>query len=167
MVAESAASVANEEAFHSEYRAVHADGRVVWIREDAVLIRDDDGKPRYWLGIMLDVTEFVEARRDLTHLQNTYGALVEQIPAIVYQDATDDSWTTVYVSPQITTCSASPGGVRPATASCGRSICIPTTATARSKTWTAGSRVRRARSRSSTGWSRATAASCGSSDSAS
>jgi diguanylate cyclase (GGDEF)-like protein/PAS domain S-box-containing protein len=102
VVAESAASVANEEAFHSEFRAVHADGRVVWVREDAVLIRDDEGKARYWLGIMLDVTQFVEARRDLTHLQNTYGALVEQIPAIVYQDATDDSWTTVYVSPQIT-----------------------------------------------------------------
>jgi len=103
VVAESEAAVANEEAFHSEFRALHADGRVVWVREDAVLIRDADGKPRYWLGIMLDVTTFVEARRDLNHLQNTYGALVEQIPAIVYQDATDDSWTTVYVSPQITT----------------------------------------------------------------
>ena len=30
-----------------------------------------------------------------------YGALVEQIPAIVYQDLADESWTTAYVSPQI------------------------------------------------------------------
>ena len=36
-------------------------------------------------------------------MQSTYGALVEQIPAIVYQDKTDESWSTVYVSPQITT----------------------------------------------------------------
>ena len=51
---------------------------------------------------MLDITELIDAQRDLHHLQNTYGALVEQIPAIVYQDATDEAWTTVYVSPQIT-----------------------------------------------------------------
>ncbi len=42
------------------------------------------------------------ARRDLHHLRSTYGALVEQIPAIVYQDVTDENWTTIYVSPQIT-----------------------------------------------------------------
>jgi len=101
-VAESEACVASGEPFHCEYRAVHADGHVVWVREDAVLIRDAEGGPLYWLGFMLDMTELVETQRDLHHLQSTYGALVEQIPAIVYQDATDENWTTVYVSPQIT-----------------------------------------------------------------
>jgi PAS domain S-box-containing protein len=103
VAAQSEASVATGEPFHSEFRAVHADGRIVWVREDAVLIDDPNGRPLYWLGIMLDITRFVEARRDLALVQNTYEALVEQIPAIVYQDATDDSWTTVYVSPQIET----------------------------------------------------------------
>ena len=103
VVAESEASVANEEPFHSEFRAVHADGRVVWVREDATLIHDAEGRPLYWLGIMLDVSRFVEARRDLAQMQHTYETLVEQIPAIVYQDAIDEAWTTVYVSPQITT----------------------------------------------------------------
>ena len=101
VVAESEASVANEEPFHSEFRVVHADGRIVWVREDAVLINDADGKPLYWLGIMLDITRLIEARRSLAQVQTTYEALVEQIPAIVYQDAIDESWTTVYVSPQI------------------------------------------------------------------
>jgi diguanylate cyclase (GGDEF)-like protein/PAS domain S-box-containing protein len=101
-VAVSDACVVSGEPFHCEYRALHADGSVVSIREDAVLICDAAGAPRYWLGIMLDITELVEAQRNLHHLQSTYGALVEQIPAIVYQDATDEAWTTVYVSPQIT-----------------------------------------------------------------
>ena len=101
-VAVSEECVATGEPFHCEYRAMHADGRVVWIREDAVLIRDTNDTPIYWLGIMLDITELVEAQRNLHHLESTYGALVEQIPAIVYQDATDENWTTVYVSPQIT-----------------------------------------------------------------
>jgi len=102
MVAASNASVMNETEFHEEFRAVHADGSVVWVREDAVLIRDAEGAPVYWLGVMLDITQMVDAKRDLHHAQSTYGALVEQIPAIVYQDKTDDSWSTVYVSPQIT-----------------------------------------------------------------
>jgi diguanylate cyclase (GGDEF)-like protein/PAS domain S-box-containing protein len=75
----------------------------VWIREDSVLIHDDDGGPLYWLGLMLDVTEVVSAQRTLFEERSKYGALVEQIPAIVYQDLADESWTTVYVSPQIRT----------------------------------------------------------------
>jgi diguanylate cyclase (GGDEF)-like protein/PAS domain S-box-containing protein len=103
MVRASELSVATENEYHEEFRALHADGRVVWVREDAVLIRDADGNPLYWLGVCIDITQLVEAQRELHHAKSTYGALVEQIPAIVYQDKTDESWSTVYVSPQITT----------------------------------------------------------------
>jgi diguanylate cyclase (GGDEF)-like protein/PAS domain S-box-containing protein len=40
-------------------------------------------------------------RRRVRDLESRYGALVEQIPAIVYVDVADDSMATVYVSPQI------------------------------------------------------------------
>jgi diguanylate cyclase (GGDEF)-like protein/PAS domain S-box-containing protein len=43
--------------FSAEYRMVRRDGRIVWIRESSVLIRDEAGNPRFWQGIMLDVTE--------------------------------------------------------------------------------------------------------------
>jgi diguanylate cyclase (GGDEF)-like protein/PAS domain S-box-containing protein len=89
------------EPFHATYRAEHADGRTVWIRHDAVLIRDQDGSPRYWLGIMLDVTELTTAQQSLEEARSKYGALVEQIPAIVYVDLADASMRTTYVSPQI------------------------------------------------------------------
>jgi diguanylate cyclase (GGDEF)-like protein/PAS domain S-box-containing protein len=39
-----------------EYRMVHRDGRVVWIRDDAALVRLDDGTLR-WHGVLSDVTE--------------------------------------------------------------------------------------------------------------
>ena len=55
----------------------------------------------YWLGSMLDVSDDVATRGQLLEAQTMYGALVEQIPAIVYQDLADESWTTAYVSPQI------------------------------------------------------------------
>jgi len=43
--------------FSAEYRMIRRDGRIVWIRESSVLIRDEAGNPRFWQGIMLDVTE--------------------------------------------------------------------------------------------------------------
>ena len=98
---ESERSVATGEPFRTQYRAVHPDGKVLWVREEAVLVSDDAGRPLHWLGIMLDVTELVRAQAELHEAQAKYGALVEQIPAIVYVDVVDDDMSTTYVSPQI------------------------------------------------------------------
>ena len=57
---------AGEERFKEEYRLLAKDGSVVWVHEEAALIRDGKGKPLYWQGILYDVTErkrVEEARR--------------------------------------------------------------------------------------------------------
>jgi diguanylate cyclase (GGDEF)-like protein/PAS domain S-box-containing protein len=94
-------SIETGDPFRVEYRGLHSNGDVVWIREEAVLIRDADGAPRYWLGIMMDQSELIQAQVGLRDARSKYGALVEQIPAIVYVDVADDSMTSTYVSPQI------------------------------------------------------------------
>ncbi len=43
--------------FVSEYRLIARDGRVVWFRDEATLVRDAAGRPRYWRGVMQDITE--------------------------------------------------------------------------------------------------------------
>jgi PAS domain S-box-containing protein len=45
------------EPFRSEYRLIRSDGREVWVRDEAVLVRDENGTPLYWRGIMYDVTD--------------------------------------------------------------------------------------------------------------
>ena len=40
-----------------EFRTVAADGRILWVRESARLVTDGDGRPRYLIGITVDVTE--------------------------------------------------------------------------------------------------------------
>ncbi|MDX1378324.1 MAG: GAF domain-containing protein, partial [Anaerolineales bacterium] len=43
--------------FEEEYRFVRPDGETVWIKEDKNLIRDKNGNPLYWQGIMIDITQ--------------------------------------------------------------------------------------------------------------
>lgn len=53
------------EPFRSVYRMFAADGHEVWIRDEAVLVFDGDGRPRFWRGIMFDVSEQKRAEERL------------------------------------------------------------------------------------------------------
>ena len=101
VLAENAAALAAGRDFVSEYRLVRPDGRVVWIRDHAVLIRDLEGARRCWQGVMFDITDLKETEGQLHEAENRYRALVEDLPAIVYVDRADESWITSFVSPQI------------------------------------------------------------------
>jgi PAS domain S-box-containing protein len=39
-----------------EYRAIHRDGDIVWIHDEAVLIPAEGDRPAYWQGVMVDIT---------------------------------------------------------------------------------------------------------------
>jgi len=43
--------------FDQEYRMIARDGRVVWVRDQATLLHDSNGRPLLWQGLMLDITE--------------------------------------------------------------------------------------------------------------
>jgi PAS domain S-box-containing protein len=45
------------EMFRAEYRMIARDGRVVWVRDEARLLRDDAGRSVGWQGILTDITE--------------------------------------------------------------------------------------------------------------
>jgi two-component system sensor histidine kinase UhpB len=51
--------------FLEEYRIVRRDGRVIWVKEDTNLIRDKEGNPLYWQGILLDITKDKESEAAL------------------------------------------------------------------------------------------------------
>lgn len=45
-----------EQPFESEYRIITSDRRVVWVRDEATLVHDRDGRPQHWLGVWTDIT---------------------------------------------------------------------------------------------------------------
>jgi len=51
-----------------EYRLIARDGRVVWLRDEGVIVLDGHGKPLYLQGYLLDITREREAEQQLRQL---------------------------------------------------------------------------------------------------
>lgn len=88
--------------FSVEYRMFTSDGRTVWFRDEAVLVRDEDGNATHWQGVMTDITARKETEAQLAEAEARYRALVEQTPTITYLDAVEGPPYTLYISPQTT-----------------------------------------------------------------
>lgn len=87
--------------FEAEYRVIAPDGRLIWVRDRCVLMRDEHGAPLGWQGVTDDITTEKEVTQQLQAAAAKYRALVENIPAIVYEVAPDGDGTTLYVSAQV------------------------------------------------------------------
>jgi PAS domain S-box-containing protein len=48
-----------------EYRLITSDGRAIWFRDVATLVRDGAGRPLHWQGVQLDITELKRAEEEL------------------------------------------------------------------------------------------------------
>src|SRR5919197_694908 len=46
-----------DEPFRAEYRMIARDGSVHWFLDEAAVIRDEAGRPAYFHGFLLDITE--------------------------------------------------------------------------------------------------------------
>jgi len=101
--AEDARATVTGDPLSIEYRFITRDGRVVWVRDESVLLRDEQGHPIAWHGLYQDITERKGAEEQLREAESRFRTLVEQIPAVTYVDRTDERSTVVYVSPQIET----------------------------------------------------------------
>ncbi|MGZ4154488.1 MAG: PAS domain-containing sensor histidine kinase [Actinomycetota bacterium] len=88
--------------FSMQYRMLARDGRTIWIQDEAVLVQDEQGNPKYWQGVMTDITARHEAETLLREAESRYRALVEQTPTITYLDALEGPPYTLYMSPQST-----------------------------------------------------------------
>ena len=70
--------------FKEEYRFITKSGKVIWILEDSALIRDDEGKPLFWQGFLLDVTSKKEAQDALSQIARSYRGLFDSVTDAIY-----------------------------------------------------------------------------------
>ncbi|MBI3648915.1 MAG: PAS domain S-box protein [Actinobacteria bacterium] len=62
---ETVRGVASREPFSIEYRMVSREGRTLWIRDQATVLRDQDGLPTAVHGVLFDITDLKRAEEEL------------------------------------------------------------------------------------------------------
>ncbi|HEY8562054.1 MAG TPA: PAS domain S-box protein [Pyrinomonadaceae bacterium] len=67
-----------------EYRIIRRDGGVRWVRDCGRFIRDENGDPLCWQGIILDVTDRKEALDELRESEARYRNLFENASDLIY-----------------------------------------------------------------------------------
>lgn len=71
------------EPFSMEYRVLHKEGRVIWVRDEAVLIAGPEGRPPFWQGVMSDITDRKRMEEDLRRSLDGMVALHEASKVLV------------------------------------------------------------------------------------
>ena len=80
------------EPYRIEYRQIARDGRVVWVRDEATLIRDEEGNSLYWLGVQYDITEQKRTEEELRQSEERFRATFEQAAVGIVQVGLDGEW---------------------------------------------------------------------------
>ena len=76
--------------FRAECRFIARDGRVVWVRGEARVVRDEAGRPLFLQGVAFDITESKRAqtlllREAVRTTEERYRDLVEGLGAVVWE----------------------------------------------------------------------------------
>jgi PAS domain S-box-containing protein len=85
--------------FSVEYRFQTPDDRWICLRDEAVLIRDPQGRPLHWQGVLVDVTPRKTAEDALRQSEERFRALVQNSYDVVV--VLDHSGARKYISPSI------------------------------------------------------------------
>jgi diguanylate cyclase (GGDEF)-like protein/PAS domain S-box-containing protein len=67
-----------------EYRIISQGGETHWVRDRGCFIRDEQGKPMCWQGIILDITARKNAEEALKESETRYRALFENANDLIY-----------------------------------------------------------------------------------
>lgn len=78
VLAEHARSNETGERFRSEYRLIARDGRTVWCLDEAVVVRDENGRPLFAQGYLADISEQKRAESELRE-QTEFVRLLQEV----------------------------------------------------------------------------------------
>ncbi len=65
----------------TEYRILRRDGRTLWVRNEAVIVEDEESNTRYWQGLMTDITERKQAEEELREAEDRFRSSADIGPS--------------------------------------------------------------------------------------
>jgi len=71
--------------FQVEYRMRRHDGRLVWVRDEAIIVRDPHTGKRLTRGVLIDITDLKRAEEALRESEERYRAFVAQSSEGIYR----------------------------------------------------------------------------------
>jgi PAS domain S-box-containing protein len=101
---EVAEATAAGKVFESEYRMIAKDGNPVWFHDRAAIVRDDEGVPILFRGVMYDITDRKRAEESFHEAVNRlkdFQSLVNLGPAIVIVWRAEPGWPVEFISRNI------------------------------------------------------------------
>jgi PAS domain S-box-containing protein len=72
-----------DEPFRAEYRMIARDGTVHWFHDEAAVIRDETGRPAYFHGFLLDITEQKRLAEALRHSEEELRRQKQYVESLV------------------------------------------------------------------------------------
>ena len=91
--------IVQKEHYREIYRFKHKDGSILWMLDEAILFRDDQGNPIEIVGYWTDITKQKEAEERLKQSEEQFRSLVTNIPAVAW--VSDREGNTNYISPNV------------------------------------------------------------------
>lgn len=77
-----------ESGFCCEYRLMSKDGRELWFRDEATVVRNEEDEPQFVQGVMLDITERKRAEEQLQSSHEQLRGFAQHIEAVREEERT-------------------------------------------------------------------------------
>ncbi|WP_051694425.1 PAS domain S-box protein [Desulfohalovibrio reitneri] len=90
-------SLDHEGPISRELRWVRADGRIIWVRSDKVLVRDNEGRVLYQEGVVTDITDRRRAQEAVAESERRYRLLADNMIDVIW--TADSHGKLTYASP--------------------------------------------------------------------
>ena len=85
---EEAAARESGEPLEAEYRMLTRSGKTIWVRDEAVVVENDDGRPLFIQGVLVDITRRKELESQLRH-QTFHNSLTGLANRALFLDRVD------------------------------------------------------------------------------